>query len=115
MAKIKELSHGIKERIVASYTKELGYQKISAELDVAVSSVCYGLKKFLALGTVTNKQRSGRPWKIDAPLGRKLTHIMESNPRSRAKELTTTCADDGIQVSRNSVACHLNRAGLYDC
>ncbi len=101
-----------KSRLVAFCKKGFGYRKISQRLHVAISSVCNIVKKFLVLGTVNNRQRSGRPQKINPRLGRKLNRIIKGNPRSAAQELVAVCANQGVEASRSTIVHHLNRAGL---
>ena len=66
MAKTKELSNDIRQKIIDGHKSGQEYQKIASQLNIAVSTVGSIVRKWKATGgVVKNMARSGRPRKLN--------------------------------------------------
>ena len=61
---LKQLSDGLKYRIIKFHTAGEGYKKLSSRLGIPISTVRNIVKKWKERGSLTDKNRSGWPKKI---------------------------------------------------
>ena len=82
MAKKKELSEDLRERLVHAHSEGKGYKTISKQYDVPVAtvqSIIYKRKKF---NTVKNLSGRGRKRKVSAKLAKNLPRSQQQPPNN---------------------------------
>uniref|UniRef100_A0A3P8RY23 Sleeping Beauty transposase HTH domain-containing protein n=1 Tax=Amphiprion percula TaxID=161767 RepID=A0A3P8RY23_AMPPE len=65
MAKTKELPQKLRDKIISSHLKGLGYKKISKELNIPRDTIGSIIRKFDTYGTDANLPGSGRKPKTE--------------------------------------------------
>ena len=113
MAKTKELSNDIHQKIIDGHKSGQGYRKIASQLSIAVSTVGSIVRKWKATGgVVKNMARSGRPHKLNDYNHRYVARMVKKNPFVTRSEIQKALQDSGIEVSKVTVKRSLNCAGL---
>ena len=102
MAKVKEISLGLRKRIVDAYNAGEGYTKLSKRFQVSRTGVRCIVKKFKENHTVQNKTGRGRKAKISKALERKLVRDVSKDPRTTAKTIVNDLAKSGIDISEKT-------------
>lgn len=113
MAKRKEMSSDIKNRIVEKHNAGISYNKISEQLHVPKSTIQSVTKKYKEFNSTVNLPRAGRPRKISQRTARKIVRTSTINLRITRKELRKQLSDDGIDVCLNTVSNTLHEAKMY--
>ena len=98
MAKKKELSEDLRQRLVHAHSEGKGYKAISKQYDVPVATV----------QSIINKQR-----KVSTKLARKICREVNNNPRTTTKALVENLDKAGMKVSRSTVERVLHRGSLH--
>ncbi|XP_067308833.1 uncharacterized protein [Pseudorasbora parva] len=85
--KSKELSVDLRDGIVSRHRSGEGYRKISAALNVPMSTVASIIRKWKKFGTTRTLPRAGRPVKLSDPGGKALDREVTKNPMVSLTEL----------------------------
>src|SRR4029434_7992217 len=109
--KSKELSEGLRTKIVEKHGQSQGYKSISRDLNVPVSSVRNVIKKFTAPGIVPNLPGHGRKRKIDERLQQRIFRMVDKKPRTTLKQIQADLQTQGTTVSACTIRRHLNEMG----
>ena len=81
MAKTKELSRDMRDRIIECHKGGQSYQKISKEMNLALSTVGNIVRKYKKYGDSTaNLPRNGRPRKTNECTSRWISRNVQINP-----------------------------------
>ena len=115
MTKTKEISLGLRQKIVEAHNKGQGYTAISKRLTVSRTAVRCIIAKYKETNSVKNKPGRGRKRKISRTLERKLVRDVLKEPRTSAKAIVADLASSGVCVSRHTVVRALHRGGLWGC
>lgn len=115
MAKKKELSNDLRNKIVNSHKEGLGYKAISKKFNVPTSTIQSIIKKFKTFNTVENVIGRGRKGKVCPRSARKITRYVCNNPRTTSKEILSNLEASGIKISRQTLQRTLHRNGLKGC
>ena len=113
MGSSKQLSEGLKNRIIKFYKDGEGYKKLSSRLNIPVSTVRNIVKKWQERGTVKVKSRCGRPRKISERQMRSLVRNVTVKPQTTSKDLQQHLAGMGVQVHRSTVQRALHQNELH--
>lgn len=113
MAKSKELSSDIKDRIIAKYKAGVSYRKISEQLHVPKSTIQSIITKFKEFGTTSKLPRAGRPRKITDRMARKITRMVANSPRTTRKDIQKQLSDEGVDVCLNTISNLLHKSKLH--
>lgn len=112
MANRKQLSSDLKARIIGKYKENCSIRNISQQLNVPRSTVHDIITKFRTNGTIFNRQRTGRPRKVDGRTSRKIVRQVHENPRITRKAIKDDLEQSGVHVSLSTVSNILHRADL---
>lgn len=112
MVKVRELSKMLRQEIVALHKKGNGYKKISKLLNVPRDTIGSIIRKFKATGTVATQPGRGRKKKLSAATTRFLRRQVDKNPRITAKDLRHVLAEEGTDVSVDTVRRTLHAEGF---
>ena len=112
MAKTKELSRDIRDRIIERHKGEQGYRKISKEMNLALSSVG-NIRKYKYGDGTANLPRNGRPRKINECTSRWISRNVQINPFITRSEIKIDLEGDGINVSKDTISRALYRTGFH--
>ena len=100
MAKTKELSRDMRNRIIERHKGGQGYRKISKEMNLALSTVGNIIRKYKKYGDGSaNLPRNGRPRKINERTSRWISRNVQINPFITCSEIKTDFEGAGINVS----------------
>ena len=113
MAKKKELSEDLRERLVHAHSEGKGYKTISKQYDVPVATVQSIINKRKKFNTVKNLSGRGRKRKVSAKLARKICREVNNNPRTTTKAVVENLDQVGMKVSRSTIERVLHRGGLH--
>lgn len=113
MAKTKEISQQVREKIVLCYQEGQGYKKIAERLRVSRDTVKSIVKKFKEHGTVKNLPGRGRKQKMSASALRYMNRKVQKNPRTAAIDLQTDLEQAGTSVSKSTVRRMLYSQGFH--
>lgn len=112
MAKNKELSVDIRNKIVDAHKAGKGYRMIGKEFNVHPSTVGCIIRKWKAHGCTVNLPRSGAPKKISQRAVNTVVRIVSKNPHTTRNELVKELEAVGTKVSRHTVTNTLKEHGL---
>lgn len=113
MGKTKELSEDLRKLIVNRHRNGFGYRKISAALNIPLSTIGNIIRKWKFTFTTANVPRSGRPRKLDEGAVRWISRTVTKKPFTTRRELQKDLRDAGQNVSRMTITRALNSKGLY--
>ena len=114
MAKTKELSRDMWDRIIERHKIGQRYRKISKELNLALCTVGNIIRKYKKYGDGTaNLPRNGRPRKINERTSRWISRNVQINPVITRSEIKTNLGDAGINVSKDTMSRVLYRTGFH--
>lgn len=114
MAKTRELSTDLRQKIIDCHKKGKGYRIISKELDLPLSTVGNIIRKFKnSEHTVANLPRSGRPRKLNDSNARWIGRKVKKNPFVTRGEIQSDLKEAGIDVGKDTISRALNRTGLF--
>ena len=113
MAKTRELSTDLRQKIIDSHKKGKGYRKISKELDLSLSTVGNIIRKYKnSEHAVANLPRSGRPRKLTDGNARWISRKVQKSPFVTRGEIQSELKEAGIDVKKDTISRALNRCGL---
>ena len=81
MAKSNELPELTRGHIVALHKKGLGYRKISAQLEIQISTIGDTIRQFKSCQSTARLPRSGRPCKIPDRTALDIVRKVKKDPR----------------------------------
>ena len=114
IAKTKELSKDMRDRIIERHKGGQGYRNISKEMNLAVSTVGNIIRKYKKYGGGTaNLPRNGRPSKINERTSRWISRNVQINSFITRSEIKTDLVGVGINVSKDTISRTLYRAGFH--
>ena len=114
MAKTKELSRDMQDRIIERHKGGQGYQKISKEMNLALSTVGNIIRKYKKYGDGTaNLSRNGRLRKINECTSRWISRNVQINPFIIHSEIKTDLEGAGINVSKDTISSALYHTGFH--
>ena len=111
--KTRELSEEVRHKIIANHGQPQGYESISRDLDVPVSTVHNVIRKFKAHDTVANLPGRGHKRKLDQRLQGRIVRMVEKASRSTAKQIQADLPTQGTTVSTRTIRRQLNERGFY--
>src|SRR4029434_5441280 len=82
-----ELSQEIRKKIIDKHVNGKGYETISKQLDIPVTTVAHIIQKFKVQGTVANLLGRGCKREIDDKLKRRIIQMVTKVPRTTSKEI----------------------------
>jgi transposase len=113
MAKAKELSKDMRNKIIQRHKEGQGYRKISKEMDLPLNTVGNIIRKYKKFGDgITNIPRTGRPRKLNESNSRWISRKVQKDPFITRSEIQTDLKGAGIDVSKDTISRALNRTGL---
>jgi len=115
MAKTKELSYDVREKIVNLHKAGKGYRAISKQLGENISTVGAIVRKWKADKTVVNHPRSGRPCKISTRGVSMMLRTVRNNPRTTRQELVDDLKASGTHVVKSTITNTLRKRNLKSC
>ena len=114
MAKAKELSRDMRDRIIERHKGGQGYRKISTEMNLALSTVGNIIRKYKKYGDgAENLPRNGRPRKINERTSRWISRNVQIHPFITSSEIKTDLEGAGINISKDTITRALYRTGFH--
>lgn len=114
MAKTRELSVDLRQKIIDLHKKGKGYRIISKELELSLSTVGNIVRKYkTSNNAVANLPRSGRPRKLTNGNARWISRKVQKNAFVTRGEIQRDLKEAGIDVGKDSISRALNRNGLF--
>ena len=115
MAKKRELSEDLRQRLVRAHSEGKGYEAISKQYDVPapVATAQSIIKKHKRFNTVKNLSGVAGSVRCPPKLARKICREVNNNPRTTTKALIETFDQAGTKVSRSTIERVLHRGGLH--
>uniref|UniRef100_A0A8C4TFN6 Transposase Tc1-like domain-containing protein n=1 Tax=Erpetoichthys calabaricus TaxID=27687 RepID=A0A8C4TFN6_ERPCA len=107
--KSKELSVDLRDRIVLRHKSGEGYRKISAALNVPMSTMASIIHKWKKFETTRTLPRAGRPSKLSDQGRRAVT----KNPMVTMSELQRSSVERGEPFRRTTISAAIHQSGLY--
>ena len=105
MAKTKELSRDIWDRIIERHKEGQGYRKISKDMNLAQSTVGNIIRKYKKYSDSTaNLPRNGRLRKINERTSRRISKNVQINPFITRSEIKTDLKSIGINVGKDTIS-----------
>ena len=114
MAKTKELSGDMRDRIIERHKGGKDYQNISKEMNLSLSTVGNIIRKYKKYGDSTaNLPRNGKPRKINELTSGWISRNVQINPFITRSEIKTDLKDARINVSKDTISRALYRTGFH--
>ena len=114
MAKTKELSRDMCDRIIERHKGGQGYRKISKEMNVALRTVRNVIRKYKKYGHSTaNLRRNGRSRRRNECTSRWISRNVQINPFIIRSEMKTDLKGAGINVSKDTINRALYHTGFH--
>ncbi|XP_064179159.1 chromobox protein homolog 2-like [Anguilla rostrata] len=111
--KSKELPVELRDKIVERHISGEGYKKISKSLSISSSTVRSIILKWKVHRTTETLPRSGCPSKLSNQAKSRLVREATARPTVTLKELKSSIAEMGENVSESTISRSLHKAGLY--
>ncbi|XP_061087785.1 uncharacterized protein LOC133122096 isoform X2 [Conger conger] len=111
--KSKELPVKLRDKIVQRHISGDGYKKISRSLNISSSTVESIIRKWKVHRTTETLPRSGCPSKLSNQARNRLVSEATVRPTVTLKELKSSIAEMGVNVSESTISRSLHKAGLY--
>ena len=109
----KELPVELRDKIVERHKSGEGYKKISKSLSISSSTVRSIILKWKVHRTTETLPRSGCPSKLSNQARSRLVSEATVRPTVTLKELKSSIAEMGENVSESTISRSLHKAGLY--
>lgn len=113
MAKIKEHSFEVRQKIVNAHKQGSGYKSISKRFEVPVSTVRNIIKKYGVFKTIQNLTGRGRKKKLSPRTVRKVIREVEKDPKTTCKKVVQQLSDHGIEISVSTLRRTLKSHGIH--
>ena len=104
----------MQDRIIECQKGGQGYQKISKEMNLALSTVGNIIRKYKKYGDGTaNLSRNERPRKINECTSRWISRNVQINPFITCSEIKTNLEGAGINIRKDTISRALYRTGFH--
>lgn len=113
MGKTKELPQKLREEIISSHLKGLGYKKISKIFNIPRDTIGSIIRKFKTYGTAANLPGRGRKPTISSRALSNLVRTAKKTPRVTARQLQDDLMKAGTSASVATIRRALNKQGLH--
>ncbi len=115
MAKTKELSKDVRDKIVDLHKTGIGYKTIMKQLGEKVTTVDAIILKRKKHKITVNLPRSGAPCKISPRGASVIMRTVRNQPRTTREDLVNDLKAAGTIVTEKTIANTLRREGLKSC
>ncbi len=115
MAKTKELSKDVRDKIVDLHKAVMGYKTIAKQLGVKVTTVGGIIRKWKKHKITVNLPRSGAPSKISPRGVSVIMRTVKNQPRTTREDLVNYPKAAGTIVIKKTIGNTLRREGLKSC
>ena len=114
MAKTKELSRDMRDKIIERHKGGQGYRIISKEMNLALSTVGNIIRKYKYDDGTANLSRNGRPRKINERTSRGISRNVQINPFITRSKIKTDLEGAGINVRIPLAERYIVQASIQD-
>ncbi len=115
MAKTKELSKDVKDKIVDLHKAGMGYKTIAKQLGEKVTTVGAIIRKWKKHKITVNLPRSGAPCKISPRGVSMIMRMVRNQPGTTRVDLVNDLKAAGTIVTKKTIGNALRREGLKSC
>ncbi len=115
MAKTKELSKDVRDKIVDLHKAGMGYNTIAKQLGEKVTTVGAIIRKWKKHKITVNLPRSGAPCKISPRGVSMIMRTVRNQPRTTREDLVNDLMAVGTIVTKKTIGNTLRREGLKSC
>ncbi len=115
MAKTKELSKDVRDKIVDRHKAGMGYKTIANQLGEKVTTVGVIIRKWKKHKITVNLPRTGAPCKISPRGVSMIMRTVRNQPRTTREDLVNDLKEAGTIVTKKSIGNTLHREGLKSC
>ncbi len=115
MAKTKELSKDVRDKIVDLHKAGMGYKTISKQLGEKVTTVGAIIRKWKKNKITVNLARSGAPCKISPRGVSMIMRTVRNQPRTTREDLVNDLKAAGTIVTKKTIGNTLRREELKSC
>ncbi len=115
MAKTKELSKDVRDKIVDLHKAGMGYKTIAKQLGEKVTTIGAIIRKWKKHKITVNLPRSGAPCKISPREVSMIMRTVRNQPRTTREDLVNDLKAAGTIVTKKTIGNTLRREGLKSC
>ncbi len=115
MAKTKELSKDVRDKIVDLHKAGMGYKTIAKQLGEKVTTVGVIIRKWKKHKITVNLPRSGAPCKISPRGVSMIMRTVRNQPKTTREDLVNDLKAAGTIVTKKTIGNTLHREGLKSC
>uniref|UniRef100_A0AAZ3RX38 Transposase Tc1-like domain-containing protein n=1 Tax=Oncorhynchus tshawytscha TaxID=74940 RepID=A0AAZ3RX38_ONCTS len=115
MAKSKELSKDVRDKIVDLHKTGMGYHTIAQQLDEKVTTVGVIIRKWKKHKRTVNLPWPGAPCKISPRGVAMIMRTVRNQPRTTREDLVNDLKTAGTIVTKKTIGNTLRREGLKSC
>lgn len=115
MAKTKELSKDVRDKIVDLHKAGMGYKTIAKQLGEKVTTVGAIIRKWKKHKITVNLPRTAAPCKISPRGVTKIMRTVSNQPRTTREDLVNDLKAAGTIVTKKTIGNTLRREGLKSC
>ncbi len=115
MAKTKELSKDVRDKIVDLHKAGMGYKTIAKQLGEKMTTVGVIIHKWKKHKITVNLPRSGAPCKISPRGVSMIMRMVRNQPRTTREDLVNDLKAAGTIVTKKTIGSTLRREGLKSC
>ncbi len=115
MAKNKELSKDVRDKIVDLHNAEMCYKTIAKQLGEKVTTVGAIIRKWKKHNITVNLPRTGAPCKISPRVVSIIMKMMRNQPRTTREDLVNDLKAAGTIDTKKTIGNILHHEGLKSC
>ncbi len=115
MAKTKELSKDVRDKIVDLHKAGMGYKTIAKQLGEKVTTVGAIIRKWKKHKITVNLPRTGAPYKISPRGVSMIMRTVRNQPRTTREDLVNDFKAAGTIVTKKTIGNTLHCEGLKSC
>ncbi len=115
MAKTKELSKDVRDKIVDLHKAGMGYKTIAKQLGEKVTTAGAIIRKWKKHKITVNLPRTGAPCKISPRGVSMIMRTVRNQPRTTREDLVNDLKAAGTKVTKKTIGNTLCREGLKSC
>ncbi len=115
MAKTKELSKDVRDKIVDLHKAGMGYKTIAKQLGETVTTVGAIIRKWKKHKITVNLPQTGAPCKISPRGVSMIMRMVRNQPRTTQEYLVNDLKAAGTIVTKKTIGNTLRREGLKSC